>query len=57
MEKAAAEAFKKYIETKGCEISDENELLVFFSLPYIPRPQDNPTMARVFTKEWLHKLR
>lgn len=57
VDRAAGEALKKYIDSKGPEVSDESELLLFFALPFIPKPQENPSLAKIFTKEWVQRLR
>ena len=50
MDRSSAEAFKKYIDSKGSEVAEHTELLSFFALPHIPKPQEHSGMAHVFTK-------
>ena len=57
MDRASSDAFKKYIDSKGSEVAEHTELLSFFALPHIPKPQEHSGMAHVFTKEWIQKLR
>ncbi len=38
IDKASLEIFKKFIENRGSQISNCDEYLNFFSLPYIPKP-------------------
>jgi LisH domain-containing protein ARMC9 len=57
IDKANAEAFKKYLDTKGADLSETSEFLSFFALPFMPRPQDHKALAHVFTKEWISKLK
>lgn len=49
--------YKKYLETKGSELSKTSEFLPFYALPYIQKPQDHPALKELFTKEWIVNLR
>ena len=49
--------YKKYLETKGSELSKTNEFLPYYALPYIQKPQEHPGMKELFTKEWIINLR
>lgn len=49
--------YKKYLETKGSELSKTNEFLPYYALPYIQKPQEHPALKELFTKEWIINLR
>lgn len=49
--------YKKYLESKGSELSKTNEFLPYYALPYIQKPQDHPALKELFTKEWIINLR
>jgi len=49
--------YKKYLETKGSELSKTSEFLPYYALPYIEKPQDHPALKELFTKEWIINLR
>lgn len=49
--------FKQYLDTKGTELSKTSqEVLQYYALPYIKKPQENPAMQHLFTKEWIDDL-
>ena len=49
--------YKKYLETKGSELSKTNEFLPYYALPYIQKPQEHPALKELFTKDWIINLR
>lgn len=57
IDQKSSDAFKRFLETRGSEFSETSEFLSFFALPYMPRAHENKSIAHVFTKEWLSKLR
>jgi hypothetical protein len=57
IDQKSSDAFKRFLETRGSEFSETSEFLSFFALPYMPRAHENKSIAHVFTKEWLGKLR
>lgn len=57
IDKPSVEAFKRYLDTKGAELSGTSEYLSFFALPFIQKPQEHGALAHVFTKDWLSKTR
>jgi hypothetical protein len=57
IDKVTVEHFKKYLETKGSELSKTNEFLSFYALPYIQKPQEHPAISQIFTKEWIQKVK
>lgn len=57
LDKNTVAKFKKYLETKGSELSKTNEFLPFYALPYIQKPQEHPALKELFTKEWIINLR
>ncbi len=38
-------------------MSETNEFLTYFAIPFMPRPQDHKALAHVFTKDWITKIR
>ena len=51
------EAFRRYLDSKGADLSDTNEFLNFFALPYMPKPQEHKALASVLTKDWITRMR
>lgn len=57
IDKSCTEAFKRYLDSKGSELSNTQEYLPYFALAFMSRPQENGGLAHLFTKEWLSKVR
>lgn len=49
--------FKKYLDSRGTELSKANEFLAYYALPYIPNPSDHPSFKHLFTVEWVQDLK
>lgn len=49
--------FKKFLDTKGSELSKTSEFLPFYALPYVPNPIDHPSFKQLFSTEWIKNLR
>ena len=41
-------AFKEYIESGGEKLSNTDEFLPYYALPYIPNPGAHPSFAPLF---------
>ncbi|KAM3132425.1 LisH domain-containing protein armc9 [Paramecium bursaria] len=55
IDKQAVNAFKAFLESKGSDLSRTNEVLTYFSLPYVPNPQmDSELRDRV--KEYIQGI-
>ena len=48
--------FKKYLETKGANLSQNQELLKYFALPYINNPLKHESFAPLFQEEWVDNI-
>lgn len=35
--------FAKYLETRGKELAQTSEFLVYYALPYVPSPHEHPS--------------
>lgn len=57
LDHANAAAFKKYLETKAPELELAQDQLILFSIPHMPKPQENPAFAHFFTKDFVTKTR
>ncbi len=53
----ARAALQEYLSGVGMEWTTDRDLLPLFSLPLLPRPQDVPAFAAVFSPEWAGRLR
>lgn len=51
------EFFRKYLESKGSELSKTTELLPFYALPYVDNPAEHIGFKSLFTKEWVNDLK
>nr|CAB3223157.1 lisH domain-containing protein ARMC9 [Phallusia mammillata] len=49
--------FKKYLETKGSELSQTTEFLPFYALPFVPNPVQHPSFKEIFSTYWVPDLR
>jgi hypothetical protein len=49
--------FKKFLDTKGSELSKTSEFLPYYALPYVPNPTDHPSFKQLFTTEWIKNLK
>lgn len=49
--------FKKYLDSKGSELSKANEFLAYYALPYIPNPWNHPSFKHLFTIDWVQELK
>jgi len=49
--------FKKYLDSKGTELSKANEFLAYYALPYIPNPWNHPSFSHLFTSDWVQDLK
>jgi len=39
IDRPSADAFKKYLDTRGADLSETSEFLPYFALPFMPKPQ------------------
>ena len=53
----AQSEFKRYLDSKGSELSKANEFLAYYALPYIPNPSNHPSFKHLFTIEWVQELK
>ena len=53
----AQSEFKKYLDSKGSELSKANEFLAYYALPYIPNPSNHPSFKHLFTVDWVQDLK
>ena len=53
----AHQHFVAYLESRGEELSKTTELLPFFALHYMPRPQEHKAIEHIFRKKWTIDLR
>jgi len=53
----AQSEFKKYLDSKGSELSKANEFLAYYALPYIPNPANHPSFKHLFTVDWVQDLK
>ena len=53
----AQSEFKKYLDSKGSELSKANEFLAYYALPYIPNPASHPSFKHLFTVDWVQDLK
>ena len=51
------EHFKEYLDERGQDLSQTNEFLGFYALPYVPNPDKHPSFRQVFTPKWVTDLR
>ncbi|GBN18979.1 LisH domain-containing protein ARMC9, partial [Araneus ventricosus] len=49
--------FHYYLESKGSVLSECAELLPYYALPYVPRPNTHPSFAELFQDAWVANLR
>lgn len=49
--------FKKYLDSAPSEISQKEECLPFFALPYVTNPKAHPSFKNVISDEWCKDLR
>ncbi|CAK8681084.1 unnamed protein product [Clavelina lepadiformis] len=49
--------FKKYLETKGSDLSQTTEFLPFYALPFVPNPVQHPSFKEIFSTYWVPDLR
>lgn len=49
--------FKKYLDSKGGELSKANEFLAYYALPYIPNPWNHPSFKHLFSSDWVSEIR
>ncbi|XP_054710572.1 lisH domain-containing protein ARMC9-like [Uloborus diversus] len=49
--------FHYYLESKGALLSDCPELLPYYALPYVPRPNTHPSFQKIFEESWIINLR
>eukprot|EP01017_Pseudomicrothorax_dubius_P016284 TRINITY_DN1848_c0_g1_i5.p1 TRINITY_DN1848_c0_g1~~TRINITY_DN1848_c0_g1_i5.p1 ORF type:complete len:864 (+),score=199.42 TRINITY_DN1848_c0_g1_i5:102-2693(+) len=57
LDKNEVERFKLYLENKGSELSKTTEFLHFYALPYMAKPQENPGLKAIFSKDWPLEIR
>jgi hypothetical protein len=57
VEPAAKQAFIQYLEGRGAALAKSAELLQYYALGYLQKPQEHPTFKAIFTKDWIQKLR
>jgi LisH domain-containing protein ARMC9 len=49
--------FKKFLDTKGSQLSKTSEFLPYYALPYVPNPIDHPSFKQLFSTEWIKNLK
>ena len=49
--------FKRFLDTKGSELSKTSEFLPYYALPYVPNPIDHPSFKQLFSTEWIKNLK
>ena len=49
--------FKKFLDTKGSELSKTSEFLPYYALPYVQHPIEHPSFKQLFTMDWIKSLR
>jgi hypothetical protein len=49
--------FKRFLDSKGSELSKANEFLAYYALPYIPNPASHPSFKHLFTMDWVQDLK
>jgi len=49
--------FKKYLDTKGGQLSSNQDLLKYFALPYIDNPTQHESFRGIFIPEWIEDMR
>ena len=50
-------AFKQYLDTHGPLLADDPQLLSYYALPYVRKPQTHPAFAHIFTSAFVSDLR
>lgn len=49
--------FKQYLDANGPLLANDPQLLSYYALPYVPRPQNHPAFAHIFTPTFVPDLR
>ncbi|KAI8927019.1 hypothetical protein BC831DRAFT_454204 [Entophlyctis helioformis] len=50
------DAFKRFLETRGAELSKSPQFLQFYALPYVPDPRQHPSFVDIFSATWVPDL-
>mmetsp|Transcript_18586 Transcript_18586/g.28544 ORF Transcript_18586/g.28544 Transcript_18586/m.28544 type:complete len:204 (-) Transcript_18586:2490-3101(-) len=50
-------AFKQFLDTKGSELSQREEFLPYFSLPYVTNPLEHSHFRTLCTRKWTQGLK
>jgi len=48
--------FKKYLETNSTKLSQSQQYIPFYALPYIPDPKNHSLFKETFTEQWVLNL-
>jgi hypothetical protein len=57
LDHSSSAAFKKYLETRAPEMELDKDQLILFSMPHMPKPQENPAFSHLFSKDFVSKTR
>jgi hypothetical protein len=57
VEQESLQALNNYFKSEGSEFTKNRDYLFYFALPFIPRPQNNPAVQHLFSKDWLAGLK
>ncbi|PVD35296.1 hypothetical protein C0Q70_02256 [Pomacea canaliculata] len=53
---AAMSKFKKFIETRGSNLSQTTEFLPYYALPFVTNPKTHPSYREIFAEGWSKDL-
>ena len=48
--------FKKFLDSRGQQLSKTNEFLSYYALPYVDNPQSHPSFKQMFSEDWLDTI-
>ncbi|CAN7986426.1 unnamed protein product, partial [Ixodes hexagonus] len=49
--------FRQYLESKGAPTGDDNHMLLYCALPYVPNPKALPSFKQIFEEGWVLDLK
>ncbi|CAN8016369.1 unnamed protein product, partial [Ixodes persulcatus] len=49
--------FRQYLESRGAPPGDDNQMLLYCALPYVPNPKALPTFKQIFEEDWVLDLK
>jgi len=49
--------FKKYLENNSTKLSQSQQYIPFYALPYIPDPKHHSLFKDTFTEQWILNLK